>query len=51
MTVRIHFFRKQKKRDHPREESEKHHRYVKPRHDEEIENAVLEDCSHQSAHA
>ena len=35
----------------PCEESEKDHRDVEPGHDEEVEDAVLKDRSHQPVHA
>ena len=39
-----------KKRDYPGEESEERHRDVEPRHDEEKQNAVLENSPQQPAH-
>ena len=40
-----------KELNYPGEDGEKYHRDVEPRHNEEIENAVLEHRPHQLCHA
>jgi len=44
-------FNEWKERNHPTEDSRNRHRDVKRRHDEEVENAVLENRSQQPGHA
>ena len=44
------FRRVERERSYPSKESEKYHRDVERRHDEEIENTVLENRSHQPVH-
>lgn len=48
--VRIDPSRSWRKLYYPDEESEKQHSDVEPHHDEEVQNAVLNDRPHQSRH-